>query len=279
MKLSVVIPTHRRPSTLAICLEHLQRQTVVSQMEVIVVGDGHDDNTARLFARHSWSMPVTYFEIDKSQQGAARNAGVARASGEFCLFIGDDIFLESDACERHLQVYASGKPLTAVLGHTTWDPAVGITPVMQWLERSGWQFGYPMISRYAHDFIPENIQHRFTYTSHISLPLSIAKNTPFRTDVHLYGWEDIEWGMRLKSAGVRLFYERDARALHHHRVRLEESLHRMEVLGESVMHLNRLIPGFDRVPTGGKLLVYKIAALFPTMAGRHRRAFLTGMKK
>jgi hypothetical protein len=51
----------------------------------------------------------------------------------------------------------------------------------------------------------------------------------------------------------------------------------METLGRSAVEIKKIVPGFDRVPTGWKLLAYRIAALFPTMAGRHRRAFLTGV--
>lgn len=262
-------------------------QTCVKEIEVIVVSDGHDEKTTRLFqnpsaslrAGQQWPFPVQFFEIEKSQQGVARNEGVEHAKGETVLFIGDDILLAPDACSRHLTAHCghSSGPI-AVLGYTTWDPSTEVTPVMRWLERSGWQFGYPSIECYGHGLIPIDLQHRYTYTSHISVPLGIARQVPFRMDVHLYGWEDIEWGLRLKKAGVRLYYEPHARALHEHRVTLRDSLERMEVLGKSVIQIEKLVPGFDRRPRGLKLLMYRIAALFPTMAGKHRKAFLRGMQ-
>lgn len=276
--LSVIIPTYRRATILAECLQHLERQTMARDIEVIVVSDGHDDPTAALFSSSSsWKVPVLFLEIPKSQQGSARNAGVAKATGKAVLFIGDDIFLAPNACEKHLAAHASTEHPIAALGFTTWDPTVGITPVMTWLEQSGWQFGYPKISAYSHDLIPQNIQHQFTYTSHISLPLDVAKKLPFRTDVHLYGWEDIEWGMRLKSSGVRLYYEPDATALHHHRMTLEDSLKRMEILGISAVQIAKNVPEFDRVPRGWKRWAYRFLAVFPTLSGRHRRSFVQGL--
>jgi hypothetical protein len=122
------------------------------------------------------------------------------------------------------------------------------------------------------------MQHRFTYTSHISLPTEIAKKYPFREDVVLYGWEDIEWGARLRDGGVALIFEPDARALHHHHITMESSLKRMETLGASAVRMESLLVGFDRLPRGWKLLRYKIAAMLPTMAGKHRRAFLSGIQ-
>ncbi len=280
--LSVIIPTHRRPTVLAECLRRLEAQTIVSEIEVIVVSDGEDDKQSQLFANSSWRMPVRYFEVPKSQQGTARNEGLRHASAPIVLFIGDDIFLESRACEVHLETHKriadSGEQFadfsSAVLGFTTWDPAVGITPVMTWLETSGWQFGYPSIAKYAHGYLPTKIQHQYTYTSHISVSLETAKKHPFRTDVHLYGWEDIEWGMRLRNAGVRLWYEPEAKALHHHKITLENSLQRMETLGRSAVEIQKTTPEFDRVPSGWKLAAYRLLALLPTMAGKHRLAFI-----
>ena len=152
-------------------------------------------------------------------------------------------------------------------------------PVMRWLESSGWQFGYPMIEQYKHDFLPIEMQHKFTYTSNISVPLKIAKDHPFLAELHLYGWEDIEWGHRKKQAGIRLFYEPDAKALHHHHIELKDSLKRMEVLGASVKHIEQKSASLKLAPTGIKLLAYHLAAFMPTMAGRHRKAFLKGMKR
>ncbi|OGJ60676.1 hypothetical protein A3C37_02015 [Candidatus Peribacteria bacterium RIFCSPHIGHO2_02_FULL_53_20] len=122
------------------------------------------------------------------------------------------------------------------------------------------------------------MQHRFTYTSHISLPTVTAKKYPFRQDVTLYGWEDIEWGSRLRDAGIPLIFEPEARALHHHQITLESSLRRMEILGESAVRMEKFLAGFDRLPKGWKRIAYELSAMLPTMAGKHRQAFLMGIK-
>lgn len=135
-KLSVVIPTYKRAEILRHCLEHLMLQTCVKEMEVIVVSDEHDEKTTQLFNRNQesrtrpddpvgrvknqeWPFPVQFFEVEKSQQGVARNEGVKHAKGEIVLFIGDDILLAPDACSRHL---------TAHRGHSSGPIAVLGTP-------------------------------------------------------------------------------------------------------------------------------------------------------
>jgi hypothetical protein len=123
------------------------------------------------------------------------------------------------------------------------------------------------------------MQHRFTYTSHLSVPTIVAKRTPFREDVTLYGWEDIEWGLRLRRAGVKLWYAPDAKAFHHHPLTLEQSLARMETLGESAVYLTTIAPGLDRLPKGWKWAAYHLLALLPTMRGKHAKSFIGGIKK
>ncbi len=274
--LSIIIPTHRRTVILAQCLEHLEKQTIADQLEVIVISDGPDEET-EVLCKRNWNMPVRYTDIPKAQQGAARNQGVRLATAPLCLFIGDDIFLAPKACAIHVAAHHHHSKQIAVLGNITWDPAVGITPVMKWLEESGWQFGYSHLKPNA--FIPPERQHLYTYASHLSVPTSIAKELPFREEARIYGWEDIEWGLRLASRNIGLYYAADARALHHHQLNLANSLARMETIGRAAPKFATLNPAFDRIPKGWKRLAYELSALLPTMAGKHRKAFLRGLKE
>lgn len=277
--LSVVIPTFRRSGILRRCLEHLQRQTIAGELDVIIVSDGPDPDTKKTVEEGTWAISVRYFEIPKSQQGVARNRGAAEARAPYLLYIGDDIFLAPDACERHLAIHHSSPQPRAVLGFVQWDPSLDISPAMRWLDHTGWQFGYRLLEDHKKSVLPRHLQHRFTYTSFISLPAAAARAYPFREDLQLYGWEDILWGEELKDADFRLYYEPDARALHHHVITFEDSLKRMETLGKSLKRLEKDSPGFDRIPRGRKLILYRLFAKLPTMRGRHYRAFLRGLSQ
>ncbi len=277
--LSVVIATHKRADILKQCLDALATQTIAVELDVIVISDGHDSDTALLFDHPEWKMSVTFFEIAKSQQGVARNRGVEKAKAPLILFINDDIFLAKNACEMHVAVHGKIGRDAAVLGFTTWDPSLSITPAMKWLESTGWQFGYSMLAPFQHTFVPSDRQERFAYASNISVPTSVAKKFPFREDVTLYGWEDVLWGRQLKDAKIPLYYEPDASAYHCHYITLEDSLERIETLGQSLLHLTKIAPELDRMPTGWKLLAYRLIALTPTIRGRHYRAFLRGLEK
>lgn len=286
--LSVVIPTLHRPQILRETLARIANQTALGELEVIVVSDGIDDKDTQKIVQSSWPMHVVYSEVHKSHQGVARNKGVTLATGEIVMFIGDDIFLNPDACQKHLDVHSQSLPVLrslgvggspnsnplAVLGHTTWDPSITITPVMKWLEQSGWQFGFHKLQP---GIVPRARQHFFTYTSHISLPRELALQYPFREDVTLYGWEDVEWGKRLADAGVSLFYNPNAKAFHHHPMTLEDSLQRMETIGRSAVAIELVNPSVHVVPRAFKRFALQLISWMPTIRGAHTKAFLQGL--
>lgn len=298
-QLSIIIPTHNRPQALRKCLDCIAVQTC-KDLEVIVVSDGPDEKTAEMMVNLEWPFELQYFAVPKSQQGVCRNRGFEKARGEIVLLGQDDIFLSPNACEVHLKAHRNGirnpesgirhnsspdsgsripNSECAVLGFTTWHPSLNITPLMKWMEKSGVQFGYPKIEKYRHNFLPEDIQQFFTYTSHISLPANIFHKHRFREDVTLYGWEDVEWGKRLADSGIPLFYEPNAKAYHHHEFTDEEVWERSKLLGESAIKMEKLVPGMRIVPRGWKKLACQVMSFLPTYRGRHYRGFLRGMKK
>jgi glycosyltransferase involved in cell wall biosynthesis len=274
--LSIIIPTHNRPRILQKTLDCLSVQTC-KDFEVIVVSDGPDEKTAEMFTGLTWPFPIQYFAVPKSQQGVCRNYAVEKARGRYTLLIGDDIFLAVDACERHLKAHEKAHEEIAVLGYTTWDPSIKITPLMQWMEKSGVQFGYPKIQKYAHQFLPLEKRHWFTYTSNISLPSNLLWQNKFREDVLLYGWEDVEWGKRLVERDIPLFYEPGAKAYHHHQFTNDEVWERSRLLGESSVKMEKVVPDLHLVPRGWKKLAYIFLGVFPTYRGRNCRAFLRGV--
>lgn len=282
--LSIIIPTCGRPRILEKTLDCIAAQTV-KNIEVIVVSDGPDEKTSEMLMHLSWSFELQYFAVPKSHQGVCRNRAIDQARGPLVLLIGDDAFLAPDACERHLKAHQRAMETTdqprgvLVLGSATWDPSLTITPLMRWMEKSGVQFGYPKIEKYRKNFIPSEIQQWFTYTINLSLPAKLLYQNKFREDVSLYGWEDIEWGKRLKDRGIPLYYEPDAKAYHHHSYSDDEVWERSKQLGISAVRMEKLVPGIKLVPRGIKRIACFFLSFLPTFQGKHYRAFLRGVKQ
>ncbi|GHO59157.1 glycosyltransferase [Ktedonobacter robiniae] len=92
---SVIIPTHDRPETLASCLEGVLAQRY-PRFEVLVVDNKPStDATQRLLTQISGTHPqVRYLREERPGIGNAANCGIAAAQGEILAFTDDDVVLD-----------------------------------------------------------------------------------------------------------------------------------------------------------------------------------------
>ncbi|MDQ3630397.1 MAG: glycosyltransferase family 2 protein [Actinomycetota bacterium] len=239
IELSVIIPTRDRVDVLTETLGRLIGQETELAFEVLVVDDGSTDATvatARSLAEHSL-VPLSVLEQESRGPAAARNRGLAAARGSACLFIGDDTWPRTDLVERHGRLHRRRpEPQAALLGHVQWAPESTPTPFMHWLN-SGIQFDFGQITD------PEDVRGSCFYTANVSAKRSfLLAHGGFDEAFAHAAMEDIELGLRLERAGMRLVYDADAVVEHVHPCDLPASLRRMRTLGRSVVILR------DRVP-------------------------------
>ena len=262
MKLSVVIPTYNRAGILKTCLEKLAKQQGVD-FEVIVVDDGSTDDTESQVSSlksqgRAWS-DIRYIKQKASHQGVARNRGVEVATGDIIVFIGDDIFVEPGFLMKHHDRHVEHTDENVVvLGFTTWDPNIQINSYMRFLEDSGWQFGYKFLKP---AMIGRADPYKFFYTSNISLKKSFFEREEFNENFVFYGWEDIELGYRLwKRHGMEIYYEPQAIGYHHHEILPSDLPAKMQAIGKSAVHFQRLQPDIQILPRGLKARVLRLAS-------------------
>ncbi|MGQ0766894.1 MAG: glycosyltransferase [Gemmatimonadota bacterium] len=87
---SVIIPTRNRRPALERALASVEAQTVRDR-EIIVIDDGSTDGTSEMLAAYADVKVLTMPDVaDARGASAARNAGLAVASGEFLAFLDDD---------------------------------------------------------------------------------------------------------------------------------------------------------------------------------------------
>ena len=103
MKVSVIIPVYNAGDYIIACLESLCRQTI-GDFEIVLVDDhGKDDSMvkARGFAESHPQARIVFADNGGNKgPGAARNTGIAAASGEYVAFVDSDDHIEPDFCER-----------------------------------------------------------------------------------------------------------------------------------------------------------------------------------
>ncbi len=205
MFLSVVIPTYNRLPILQKCLQALENQQVrpepIVGYEVIVVDDGSTDQTLAWLQQAN--LPhVRWFEQNHQGPAVARNLGVEQAKGDTIVFIDSDLVVT----ERFLQFHAEA------------------------LVRGQQQMGHDRLFTYGSVINTCNFEHPttepykltdFSAAYFATGNVAIARHWLeaaglFDPRFQLYGWEDLELGVRLKQFGLKLIKCPEAVGYHWH---------------------------------------------------------------
>ncbi|MCP5070997.1 MAG: glycosyltransferase [bacterium] len=235
----MVIPTFERHEKLEACVASLATQENVTAISDVVIADdgSQNDTTAWLEAapRRDWPFSLRILRLRHRGPAAARNAGVRAAKGELVAFTGDDCRLAPGWVKTHLLGHATGTA-RSVLGHTTWLPALEVTPFMHYQENGGSQFAYGRIAD------PDHTGWRFYYTTNISTPRHLLLEHPFEERFPAARYEDMELGWRLDRAGHKICYRPEALAWHDHPIGFESFRARCPEYGEYATLFHQLHP-------------------------------------
>lgn len=185
--LSVIVPTRNRPAELAQCLASIHAARI-EDMELLVVDDASDvptslpagDQTTKLVR-----LPA------HSGSAHARNLAAAEAKGELLLFVDDDVCVAPGALAATVQRFQHDAGLGAVIGR--YDDA-------------------PACPRFYSRF--RNLLHAYTHRQSPGpaetfwTGFGAVRSSIFRDHGGFAGTrrviEDIEFGSRLRAAGVRI---------------------------------------------------------------------------
>ena len=107
--ISIIIPVYNSTVTLPRCLESLFSQTL-SNIEIICVNVGSTDNSLALLKRYQAHHP-NFLVINQTNTGpsAARNAGIAIASGKYLAFVDSDDYIEANMYETMCDIAESNE--------------------------------------------------------------------------------------------------------------------------------------------------------------------------
>lgn len=130
VKVSVVVPIYNAEKTLERCLDSLRKQTL-HDIEIICVNDGSTDKTAQILARYA--EHDARFKIITQQNkyiGAARDAGIAAATGEYVGFVDSDDWVSLNYFEDMYQTALKYKTDIVMTGNVM-EVHASVTPRRQ----------------------------------------------------------------------------------------------------------------------------------------------------
>lgn len=100
---SVVIPVFNIEAHLEQCLDSVVGQTL-REIEIICVDDGSSDRSPEILAKYAGQdRRVHIITQDNAGPGAARNTGLAKATGTYLIFLDSDDWFEPDFLERMVE--------------------------------------------------------------------------------------------------------------------------------------------------------------------------------
>ena len=101
-KISIIVPVYNTSPYLEKCLDSLVNQTY-KNIEIICVNDGSTDNSAEILHRYAEKYS-NFIAIDQENQGvsAARNTALAKADGDYLMFVDSDDWVDHSICEKLL---------------------------------------------------------------------------------------------------------------------------------------------------------------------------------
>ncbi len=239
MILSVVVPSMNKVDLLRQTIDALVKQEagINRQWEVVVVNDGSTDGTADFLGTIDGTGENPLLRVVSPPHNVgrakARNLGAQAATGNYILFMDDDIVAPAGLVKAHLDLLES-RPGNGTIGYAVTAPEVVDAPHFSYLDSRG-------VAKLSEAMAPG----RFFVTQNAAISreafLSIGG---FDEDFSSYGFEDMEVAFRLEdNAGIQFLALKEPVPLHVHHHTLQEYLDKKVECGRhSLPHLARLHP-------------------------------------
>ncbi len=98
MKFSILVPVYNVEDYLEQCVDSLLSQDYSGEYEIILVDDGSTDSSGKICDKYACKNSEIIKVFHKRNEGlvSAREVGIANATGEACLFVDSDDFVEAN---------------------------------------------------------------------------------------------------------------------------------------------------------------------------------------
>lgn len=216
-RVSVVVPTRERPEKLRRALASIRALEAADLTFEIIVGDNGDcAETPRVAA----DFGAFHVRCSETGASAARNAAMARATGDYIAFLDDDDAWLPEHVRPHLALLDARPDLMGVIGKVRFaDESLRPLDTGDWPERHPGE-GDDLIRRMLSGYFPQ-------------IGTTVVRCSVLRDsgdfDVALIGGEDLDWLMRLSGAHALGFVETTCILFSQRRIGHYDALHRLRI--------------------------------------------------
>ena len=133
---SVIIPTYQRRASLERVLGGLAGQEWDrDRLEVLVISDGSQDGSIEIARGYPMPFPILALEQPNRGPAAARNLGLAHATGPLVLFLDDDVVPAPQLVAEHVRAHAE-RSNRVVMGPLLEPEDEPLLPWVRWEART-----------------------------------------------------------------------------------------------------------------------------------------------
>ena len=216
---SLIITTYNWPQALRLSVGSVWNQTILPR-EIIIADDGSTIDTRETIDQLRKQSPIPITHVWQPDEGfrlsKIRNRGIAAASSEYIICIDGDCILESHFIEDHIYY--------AQVGRGVFGSRVKLVPSASAKYMASESFNKPFFLspkiRFGYNL--KAIRNRWLcnrtiveiascqpkvkiYGSNMAFWKSdVIRINGFDEDYTSYGWEDLDFGLRLRRAGVQI---------------------------------------------------------------------------
>ncbi|MEX1028451.1 MAG: glycosyltransferase [Paenibacillaceae bacterium] len=226
MKASVAVLTYNQKETLEACLLSLTHQLLEEGdcFEVIIVDNGSTDGTKEMIANFLAGFPIIYRFIPKSEhssRAAARNQGIASATGDIIIFLDGDQIAGAHFIYEHLRAhkFSSNKLVIGLRRYidqgTINLESLGTEFDVAKLPPSDVDERYWLMERFSENANVFRTAWHLFFTCNVSVGREqLIRVGMFNEEFKGWGLEDSELGYRLQLDGGLFVFNKNALVYH-----------------------------------------------------------------
>src|SRR6202012_4177411 len=232
MFFSIIIPLYNRPQEIKELLETLTLQTY-KQFEVLVIEDGCVDDAAEIVKSFTGKLDIKYFVKENEGQGFTRNFGFERAKGDYFVIFDSDCLIPAD----YLQIVNDHL-------NTNWLDAYGgpdaAHPSFTAVQKA---ISYSMTSPFTTGGIRGNKKGIGQFHPR-SFNMGVSRKVWEKVGGFIItrSGEDIEYSIRIHTAGFKIGLIPDAKVYHKRRTNFLQFYKQLHFFGRARINVYKFFP-------------------------------------